>query len=82
MACVALTMTIEFITSIIPTCVAVLTLSVLLIATLVPLSHNMAVTKPARQAHHIKHLIVNAVIMSICLIVIMINIAMFIKQME
>lgn len=68
--------------AIIPACVAVLTLFALLFVTLGTLTRNMAVTKPANQARNIKHLITNAIIMSVCLIVIMVDIATFIKPME
>lgn len=68
--------------AIIPACVAVLTLFALLFVTLGTLTRNMAVTKPANQARNIKYLITNAIIMSVCLIVIMVDIATFIKPME
>lgn len=68
--------------TIVPACVATLTLSILLTITLVTLPRNMAATKPARQARNIQYLIVNAVIMSACLLVIMIDIATFVKPME
>lgn len=68
--------------TIIPACVAVLTLFALLFVTLGTLTRNMAVTKPTNQARNIKYLITNAIIMSVYLIVIMVDIATFIKPME
>lgn len=68
--------------AIIPACVAVLMLFALLFVTLGTLTRNMAVTKPKHQTRNIKYLIVNALIISVCLIVIMVDIATFIKPME
>lgn len=68
--------------TIIPIQIAVLTLSVLLFVTLATLLRNMAVTKPAHRARNIKYLIINAILITACLIFIMIDIAAFIKPMN
>lgn len=68
--------------TIIPIQIAVLTLSVLLFVTLATLLRNMAVTKPAHRTRNIKYLIINAILITACLIFIMIDIATFIKPMN
>ena len=68
--------------TIIPIQIAVLTLSVLLFVTLATLLRNMAVAKPAHRARNIKYLIINAILITTCLISIVIDIAAFIKPMN
>lgn len=68
--------------TIIPIQIAVLTLSVLLFVTLATLLRNMAVAKLAHRARNIKYLIINAILITACLIFIMIDIAAFIKPMN
>lgn len=68
--------------TIIPIQIAVLTLSVLIFVTLATLLRNMAVVKPAHRARNIKYLIINAILITACLIFIMIDIATFIKPMN
>lgn len=43
---------------------------------------NMAVAKPAHRARNIKYLIINAILITACLIFIMIDIAAFIKPIN